>query len=58
MTEAWKQRYALEMIERAAENLDAHVEIQQDMDMEGIYTVRIVIHMPMRDGQKLLPPGS
>ena len=56
--ERWKQRYAIEMIERAADYLDAHVELQQDMDKDGIYTVRIILHMPERKGQPLLPPAQ
>ena len=58
--ELWRQRYAMEMIERAADYLDAQVEIVQDLDKDGIFTVQIVMHLPRhRSGSMpLLPPAQ
>ena len=47
--EAWEQRYALEMIERAAVLLGGQVVLEQDMSLEGIKTLRIVINLTDED---------
>ena len=52
----WEQRYAMEMIQNAANSLGGRVEIQQELDEDGFHAVRVIIHL--NEKKPALPPAG